>query len=141
MAKYKYKDIVRALNSANFFEVNNNAGSHQGYKNFDLGLSQPLPRHCGDVVEVGTAESILDWVILASRIQNINIVNDRYKLSEDCKKYIIKRHAEIKKNKLSLIPPDVRKQMHIDTMEDGQKYLDNLYEKHKALIKKREKEM
>jgi predicted RNA binding protein YcfA (HicA-like mRNA interferase family) len=138
MANYKFKDIVKALNAANFFEVNNNGGSHQVYKNFELGLSQPVPRHAGDNIATGTAESILDWVVLAARIQNINIVRDKYKLSDEAKSYIIKRHAEIKANPISLIPADVRKQRHIDTIKDGQKYLDELAEKHKVIAKNKQ---
>ena len=55
MAKYKFKDIERALNATNFFEVKNNGGSHQVYKNDILGLSQPIPKHSSDEVKSGTA--------------------------------------------------------------------------------------
>ena len=141
MAKYKFKDIERALNATNFFEVKNNGGSHQVYKNDVLGLSQPVPKHSSDEVKSGTAESILDYVILAARIQNINIVNDRYKLTDDEKKYIIKRHIEIKENIISLIPADIRKQRHIETFEEGQNFINDLAEKHKVFIKNHDKNM
>lgn len=140
MAKYKFKDIERALNATNFFEVKNNGGSHQVYKNNVLGLSQPIPKHSSDEVKSGTAESILDYVILAARIQNINIVHDRYKLTDDEKNYIIKRHAEIKNNIVALIPADIRKQQHIETFEEGQKYINDLAEKHKVFVKNKETE-
>ena len=140
MAKYKYDDIIRALNTANYFAVNNNGGSHQVYKNNTLGLSQPVPKHSSAEVKSGTAESILDYVILAARIQNINIVRDRYKLTDDIKKYIIKRHAEIKNNIIALIPADIRKQQHIETFDEGQRYINDLSEKHKVFVKKQENE-
>ena len=139
MANYKFKDIERALNYTNFYEVKNNAGSHQVYKNFEIGLSQPVPKHAKDEVKSGTAESILDYVILAARIQNINIAGYKYNISDNVREYIVKRHAEIKKNKLALIPADIRKQRHIETLEEGQAYLDELATSHKQYVKNTEK--
>ena len=119
---FKFKDIERALYAVGFKSVNNNGGSHQKYKDEALGSSQPIPEHPGDIVASGTAKNILDWVIFTARVKNINICHDRYKLPKYIKDYIIKRHAEIKENIVSLIPEDPRKQFHIETTEEANAY-------------------
>ena len=98
MANYTYKEIERALLACGFVPVKNNNGSHQLFVSEATGMAQPVPKHSNGMVAPGTAESILDYAVTVARIANINIANDRYKLSNNVVNYIIKRHKKIKEN-------------------------------------------
>ena len=140
MAKYKYTDLERALVACHYYQVNNNGGSHQKYVQSGTGLMQPMPKHSNGIVAPGTAESILDWVILGARILNINIVSDKYKLTDDIKNYVIKRHAEIGKNLASLIPSSVKKELKIETEAEVKAYVKKLLQMGKEYRLQHQKE-
>ena len=125
MAEFKYSDVEKALVLTGFKFVNSNAGSHQKFKMDELGFSQPMPLHAGDKISPGVAKSVLDWVILVARITSNNIAAKSSKLAPYIKEYIIRRHEEIKKNPVALIPDEIRKQFHIETKQAAQKYLDD----------------
>ncbi len=129
MAAYKYKDIERALLVCGFEPVKNNNGSHQLYVDKSTGFAQPLPKHSNGVIAPGTAESILEYAVMVARIKNINICNDRYKLSDDVKNYIKKQHAKIKKSLMFLIPDAIKKQQGINTIENVKQFVKVFFSK------------
>ncbi len=131
MANYTYKEIEKALLACGFVPVKNNNGSHQLFVNEATGFAQPVPKHSNGMVAPGTAESILDYAVTVARIANINIANDRYKLSNNVIDYIKKRHKRIKENPMFLFPDEVRTQNGLKTKEDVKNFLEQKIEQAK----------
>ena len=125
MASYMSRDLVKALEVTKFYPRENNSTSHRKYTNDVIGCSVTISQHKPNTpIPAGTAEEgVLDYVIFAARLGNINIASDRYGLADNVKKYIIKRHAEIKKNPINLIPQIIRKQENIETPEQANECL------------------
>lgn len=118
MASYTYKEITNALLAAGFVEQKNNNGSHQMFVNPKTGFAQPVPRHSNGMIATGTAEAVLEYVVMSAYITKTNIASDRYKLSNNVINFIKKQHAKMKEDKLKLIPYTVRKQNGIETQQD-----------------------
>lgn len=129
MATYKYKDVERALLVCGFKPQKNNNGSHQIYVDEKTGFAQPLPKHSNGVIAPGTAESILNYAVMVARIKDINIANDRYKLSRNVIAYIIKQHSKIKENIMNLVPEPIRIQRGLKTPDDVLKFLKEFIKK------------
>ena len=125
MAAYTYREIKDALLAAGFEEQKNNHGSHQMFVNPKTGFAQPVPLHSNGMVATGTAESILEYVVMSAYITKTNIASDRYKLSQNVINFIKKQHAKMKENKLMLIPDAVRIQNGIKTEEDAVKFIND----------------
>ena len=132
MASYTYKEIERALLAAGFKEIKNNGGSHQMFVHEATGFPQTLPKHSNGQVASGTAESILDYAVVAARISNINIASDRYKLGKNVVDYIKKRHIKAKENSLNWIPDKVRTQSGIETPKQAKEFLQEKIKQAKA---------
>ena len=132
MASYTYKEIERALLASGFKEIKNNGGSHQMFVHEKTGFPQTVPKHSNGQVAPGTAESILDYAVLAARISNINIASDKYKLSKNVVDYIKKRHIKAKETPLNWIPDKVRIQNGIETKEEAKEFLQEKIEQAKA---------
>ena len=129
MATYKYKDVERALLVCGFKPQKNTNGSHQIYVDEKTGFAQPLPKHSNGVIAPGTAESILNYAVMVARIKDINIANDRYKLSRNVIAYIIKQHSKIKENIMNLVPEPIRIQRGLKTPDDVLKFLKEFIKK------------
>ena len=129
MATYKYKDVERALLVCGFKPQKNNNGSHQIYVDEKTGFAQPLPKHSNGVIAPGTAESILNYAVMVARMKDINIANDRYKLSRNVIAYIIKQHSKIKENIMNLVPEPIRIQRGHKTPDDVLKFLKEFIKK------------
>ena len=123
MATYTYKEIRNALLAAGFEEQKNNNGSHQMFVNPKTGFAQPVPKHSNGMVATGTAESILEYVVMSAYITKTNIASDRYKLSNNVIEFIKKQHAKMKENKLMLIPDAVRRQNGLKSPDDVVKFI------------------
>ena len=123
MANYSYKEVTDALKACGFVEVKNNNGSHQLFVHQKTGFAQPVPKHSNSVVASGTAESILDYAIMQARISNLNIANDKFKLSKNVIEYIKKQHKKIKEDIKNLVPQAIRKQCNLQTKEEVVKFI------------------
>lgn len=141
MASYTYKEIEKALLASGFTPVKNNNGSHQMFVNEKTGFSQPVPKHSNGMVATGTAESILTYAVMVARIANINIANDRYKLSDNVIAFIKKQHSKIKQNKMCLVPDVVRIQNKLDTEQKVIEFIQDKMKLFKPYAKKQECEM
>ncbi len=137
MATYTYKEIERTLLACGFVEQKNNNGSHQLFLDEKTGFVQPLPKHSNGMIAPGTAESILCYAILVARLKNINICNDRYKLSKNVIDYIKKQHAKIKQNSIFLIPSAIRTQHNIASFNDAKVFMRDILKRCKLNIPKK----
>jgi len=133
MAKFfTYSDIEKPVLLAGFTQIKNNGGSHQVYRQEKTGLMVTLPKHASGI-SIGVGESVLEVVVLAARILNINIGAKYNKLDNNVYEFILAHHSKCKENPLFLIPEEIRMIFKIDTVEDVKKYLSNQqlsYQKH-----------
>ena len=67
MAVYKKDDVLYLLKKAGYVYIDNDAGSHQGYRNLKTGIDQPVAIH-GKDLNSHTTESIISYVVFTSYI-------------------------------------------------------------------------
>lgn len=121
---FSYKEIESILSAAGFKE-DRVTGSHHIYVNKETGLSQPLPRHTKNI-PMGTSKSIIEFAILVATLQNIDLMNKKYKFSKNAYTIIEKHCAEIRKSKLNLIPASIRNRLNIQNETEAMKYIKQL---------------
>lgn len=130
---YKTTDLIKVMKKVGFDLLERETkGSHNKLFNKQLGITYTIVYDGTGSVAVGTAEYTLDNAIFWAYIQDIDLTNPKLKLPGDIDEYIKHRLKNFKKNPISIIPLELRKQYNIPlfaSQQEGEKILSELKKK------------